>query len=229
VVELKPKVLKTLSWLALLTVLAAITAGVKVNWLLTSVSSAVLLVFILLLEFEERHCDSRMVALVGVLVALTVASRQMLHGVEFTPVFFLVILSGYVYGFTTGFTVGALTMFTSNLFLGHGPWTPFQMFGVGFIGAFAAYIPHVRRYEMHLLVAYSILSAYMYSVFMDATFWVSFIPAHSLNSLIAILGAGVVAATARAAGNLFFMSLMGPALLKVLKRFRIRLTYVRTT
>ena len=44
------------------------------------------------------------------------------------------LLSGYVLGPAPGFMVGALAALASNLFLGQGPWTPWQMVGWGAAG-----------------------------------------------------------------------------------------------
>lgn len=55
----------------------------------------------------------------------------------FKPVAALVILSGVAFGGETGFLVGAMSMLTSNVLFGQGPWTPFQMFAMGLIGFFA--------------------------------------------------------------------------------------------
>ena len=47
------------------------------------------------------------------------------------------ILSGVAFGGETGFLVGAMSMLTSNVLFGQGPWTPFQMFAMGLIGFLA--------------------------------------------------------------------------------------------
>lgn len=218
--------LKAGVWLLLAAVYASIVVWPSFSWLVYAVSASTLMVVLLLIEFEERHSDSRPIVLVAVLVALTVASRQLLHGIEFSPVFFIVILAGYVFGFTTGFAVGALSMFTSNFFLGHGPWTPFQMLGIGLAGAFAAFIPRIRR-EILPLTVYSVIIAYLYGAVVDVFSWMAFIPAHTLESFIGVLASGMLANTARAVGNVFFMALMGPLFLRVFRRFSRRLTVHR--
>jgi len=40
---------------------------------------------------------------------------------------FLVVITGFVLGSRAGFLVGAMTPLISNFFIGHGPWTPWQM------------------------------------------------------------------------------------------------------
>ena len=48
------------------------------------------------------------------------------------PVWAIVIIAGVCLGPEAGFLCGALTMFASNIFFGiNGPWTPWQMFGLG--------------------------------------------------------------------------------------------------
>jgi energy-coupling factor transport system substrate-specific component len=218
------KTLKVLGWGLLLVLTALMASGIRLNWLIFALSMTALLVLLLLLEFEYESRDPRKIALVGVLVALTVSSRQLLHGVEFSPVFFLTILSGHVFGFTVGFAVGALTMFTSNFFLGHGPWTPFQMLGLGLTGALAAFLPKNKRFRRPLLIAYSVLTAYSYGVFTDMFSWIAFIPTHTLESFLAMVVAGMGANTVRAIGNIFFMTIFAPTMLKILERFRKRLS-----
>jgi energy-coupling factor transport system substrate-specific component len=220
---------KMLAWLLLFAASALLLSGYRVNWLVYGVSICALLVFILLAEYESRSGDSRMVALTGVLVAVTVASRQLLHGIDFSPVFFIVIVAGRVFGFTVGFTVGALAMFVSNFFISQGPWTPFQMLGVGLTGAAATLLPKTKKYEIHLLTAYGIASAYLYGAFMDGFYWLAFMPTHDLETLQAVIAAGLFAATTRAIGNTFFLTIMGAVFLKILRRFQKRLKYKRTT
>ena len=54
----------------------------------------------------------------------------------------LTILVGVALGGETGFLVGAMTMLASNVLLGQGPWTPWQMFSFGVIGFFAGALFH---------------------------------------------------------------------------------------
>jgi energy-coupling factor transport system substrate-specific component len=210
--------------LALMVYILSKPFGIQFNWMLYAVALAVLVLLLLYADFEQHDYDSRMISLLSVITAVTVVSRQIIHGVEFSPVFFLTILAGYTFGFTPGFAVGSTVMLVSNFFIGQGPWTPFQMLGLGFIGGFAAFIPRLKRFELHLLVFYSIVTAYGYSVFMDSLFWITFIPSHSNASLIALISAGLIASTSRAVGNIFFMTLLGPPVLKVFNRFKRRFT-----
>ena len=90
------------------------------------------------LIFEGRKPMARELVLIAALCALAVAGRAALFMLPgFKPVAALVILSGVAFGGETGFLVGAMSMLTSNVLFGQGPWTPFQMFAMGLIGFLA--------------------------------------------------------------------------------------------
>lgn len=90
------------------------------------------------LIFEGRKPKARELVLIAALCAFAVAGRAALFMLPgFKPVAALVILSGVAFGGETGFLVGAMSMLTSNVLFGQGPWTPFQMFAMGLIGFLA--------------------------------------------------------------------------------------------
>ena len=90
------------------------------------------------LIFEGRKPKARELVLIAALCALAVAGRAALFMLPgFKPVAALVILSGVAFGGETGFLVGAMSMLTSNVLFGQGPWAPFQMFAMGLIGFLA--------------------------------------------------------------------------------------------
>jgi len=87
------------------------------------------------LTFEGRKPKARELVVISVLCALGVAGRAAFFMLpQFKPVAALVIISGAAFGGETGFLVGAVTMLTSNILFGQGPWTPWQMFAMGIIG-----------------------------------------------------------------------------------------------
>ena len=56
---------------------------------------------------------------------------------SFKPVVAVTIISAVCFGAESGFLVGALSMLSSNMLFGQGPWTPWQMFAAGIIGFLA--------------------------------------------------------------------------------------------
>ena len=95
--------------------------------------------FILLLEVQSQALNTKTVALLGMLIAIN-ASLRLLDNLlpipgGFSPIFVLIVLTGYVYGGRFGFLMGALTLLVSALLTGGiGPWLPYQMFTAGWVG-----------------------------------------------------------------------------------------------
>ena len=105
-------------------------------FIFTLVLIEALLPFIII--FEGRKPQARELIIIAVLCAIGVAGRTLTFMLpQFKPVAALVIISGIAFGGETGFLVGAVTMVTSNIMLGQGPWTPWQMFSMGIIGFLA--------------------------------------------------------------------------------------------
>ncbi len=94
--------------------------------------------------------DAKHVAVLGVLCAVNAVLRLAetmilpLPG-GFSPVFLLIIVTGYAYGARFGFLFGAFSLLTSALATGGvGPWLPFQMFGAGWMGLTAGWLSKFR-------------------------------------------------------------------------------------
>ncbi len=87
------------------------------------------------LIFEGRSPKAREVIIISVMCAIAVASRVAFASVPAAkPFLAIVIISGIALGGETGFLVGALSMFVSNMYFGQGAWTPWQMFTYGLMG-----------------------------------------------------------------------------------------------
>jgi energy-coupling factor transport system substrate-specific component len=122
-------------------------AGVEgqAGWL-----TAVLLLLCLLVlwvELQGQAVNAKVVATLGVLVALTAVLRFIETAIPgpggFSPIFAPIILGGYIFGARFGFLLGSLTLLVSALITGGiGPWLPYQMFTAGWVGLTAGWLPH---------------------------------------------------------------------------------------
>ena len=91
-----------------------------------------------LLVFEGRKPKARELVTIAVLCAIGIAGRGLFFMLpQFKPVLALTMIAGVAFGGEVGFLVGAMTMLTSNMIFGQGPWTPWQMFAMGIIGFLA--------------------------------------------------------------------------------------------
>ena len=93
------------------------------------------------LAFEGRRPYARELVVTAVLCALGVAGRAAFFMLpQCKPVLALTILAGAALGGEAGFLVGAVTMLVSNILFSQGPWTPWQMLGMGLCGFLAGLV-----------------------------------------------------------------------------------------
>ncbi len=161
-------------------------------------------------------------ALVGALGGIAAAGRVLVAAVPgVQPVTVIAVAAGAGLGARAGIAVGAVAALVSNLFLGQGPWTPWQMLGWGACGAVGALArsPARRRLPFALLCAVLGLG---FSALMDLWLWLSFYP-HTAAAAAAVLGRGLPFDAAHAIGNLILALVCGPELRRLLERYRRRL------
>jgi energy-coupling factor transport system substrate-specific component len=85
--------------------------------------------------------DAKRIALLGVLVAANAALRLLPGVLGASPIFLLPICVGFVWGPSFGFLLGAASIAVSALLTGGiGPWLPFQMMTLGWVGLTAGVV-----------------------------------------------------------------------------------------
>ena len=126
-----------------------------------------------LLILDGELIGPKQIALLALLSALGAAVRIATGGTGgFELVFAIVILGAAAFGSRFGFLLGAMTILVSSLFFGGiGPWTPFQMFAVGWVGAGAGLMATRSKIRLLLLAGYAILASYLFGLLMNAWFW----------------------------------------------------------
>ena len=118
--------------------------------------------------------NARLVALLGVLAAIGSVLRVTTVGIAgVETVFIVVILGARILGARLGFILGVATIAVSSLIVGgFGPWTLFQLLGVGLVGLGAGLLPRAHGWrEFTLLAAYGIIASYVFGAFMNLWFW----------------------------------------------------------
>ena len=124
----------------------------------------------------------------------------------------IVAAAGVALGPRRGFAVGALAAIASNLFLGQGPHTPWQMLAWGGCGLLAGVLrPLLRRRRVRRLL---LVLGMAFGTVMDLWLWFAFYP-HTWAALLARLAAGVAFNVAHALGNLVLALVAGPELRRV--------------
>ncbi len=175
--------------------------------------------------YERVHPDARVVALVGTLAAFAALGRIAFAAFpNVKPTTDIVLVSGFALGGGPGFAVGALAALASNFFFGQGPWTPWQMAGWGAAGVVGAGLAMVtgRRIGRWPLALVCAVVGFGFTALQDVGDWVTYSD-HSLAQLRVYVGKGVGFDLVHAAGCLVFALAFGPALIRSLSRFTMRL------
>lgn len=195
------------------------------NWSLNSLLLAVIILAFLFLGFEQGDYGAREIAVVGALAAVGAAGRVLFAAVPgVQPATFIAILAGYIFGAEPGFMVGALIALLSNIFLGQGPWTPWQMLAWGLAGASGGILAVVMKGKVRV-VPIAILCAawgFLFGWMMNFWFWLSFVYPLTLKSYLAASLTSFWFDFFHAAGNVVFAVLLTRPVSTMLLRFRAR-------
>lgn len=153
--------------------------GIEVPLLFTGLGFLCLI--LLLLQVQENAAGggrgaSKMVALLGILVALDATLRLLPSLLGASPIFLLIILAGFSFGAEFGFLMGALTLFVSALITGGlGPWLPYQMLGAGWVGMTAGWLPRSEgtggRRDIVVLAAFGAAWGLLYGAILNLMEW----------------------------------------------------------
>jgi len=200
-----------------------------------------------LVEAGTRQLDSRAIALLAAIAAIDSALRlTVIVGIGgFNPIFFLVLCAGYIFGTSFGFMAGALSILVSALASGGvGPWVPYQVFGLGWVGMAAGVAGYWRSptpglRDVAVLAMVGALMGWVFGALTDVTVW---IPAYDGNPTLG-WAPGMAATTAlvhfgrfylltslaydtfRAVGNAVMVVALGVPVLVALGRFRRRFSF----
>ena len=158
--------------------------------------------------------------------------------------FILPILAGYCYGATFGYLLGTLSLAVSALLgAGVGPWLPYQMFAIGWVGLTSAWLPDMRRrpkLEIVALCAWGLFWGMAFGFVMNIWFWpFIFDPVQAgmywqpgvgpLETLKRYLVFYTLTSSwwdmGRTAGNVLLIALFGLPTLRLLRRFGRRFTF----
>ena len=178
--------------------------------------------------YERSRPPSQIVALVAALAAISVAGRVAFSPIpNVVPTTDITLVAGFALGGAPGFAVGALSGLVSNFWLGQGPWTPWQMVGWGMTGLLGAWLAtvtgrHVGRFGLAAMCAFA---GFAYGALLDFSLMVTYGGEQSLDRFLAISARGVPFNIAHAAGNAALALVAGPAMVRMLLRYRSRFEF----
>jgi energy-coupling factor transport system substrate-specific component len=192
--------------------------------------------------YERSRPPARVLALVAALAALAVVGRLAFAPFpNVKPTTDIVLFAGYALGGAPGFAVGAVTALVSNIFFSHGPWTPWQMAawgGVGMAGGALGALVRGRgwrrardgdgpapseprelgRWPLALACG---LAGLGFGIVMDLYLW-TLGAEQTVASYVALSARSLPFNVAHIVGNVVFCLLIGPPLVRALRRYRRR-------
>jgi len=176
-----------------------------------------------LAAWERGSGGAREVALVAAIGAAAAAGRVLFGPVpSVKPVTVIVACAGIALGARAGAAVAAVAVLVSNGFLGHGPWTPWQILGWGLVGVSAAGLAPLLRKRAALIV-FCAAWGLLYGALLNFWDMLAFAPQASLETWLALETRGLPFDVAHAAGNVVMAAVAGPVLIRMFDRFGRRL------
>jgi energy-coupling factor transport system substrate-specific component len=179
--------------------------------------------------YERSRPPSQVVALVAALAALAIAGRIAFAAFpNVKPTTDIVIFAGYALGPAPGFAVGALAALVSNFWFGQGPWTPWQMAGWGLCGVLGAALALGARNAGRLsLAAVCGFAGIAYGALLNFSLMATYGGELSLQRFGVLEARAIPFDAAHALGNIAFALIAGPAMVRMLIRFRERFEWGR--
>ena len=179
--------------------------------------------------YERSRPPSQVVALVAALAALAIAGRIAFAAFpNVKPTTDIVIFAGYALGGAPGFTVGALAALVSNFWFGQGPWTPWQMAGWGLCGVLGAGLAlGVRNAGRLVLAATCGFAGILYGALLNFSLMATYGGDLSLRHFLVLEARAIPFEIAHVVGNVALALVAGPAMVRMLVRFRERFEWQR--
>jgi len=197
------------------------------NYGLISVVVMVLIIVYFFVQFERKERNVKLVALIATIAGVAGLLRLPFAALpNIQPTTVIVMISGYIFGPSAGFMIGAIAALVSNSFLGHGPWTPWQMLAWGLAGYTTGFFKGSKVLDSPLVFALlAFVWGFLFDYIMNLWHWLFFVYPLTLKTFIATYAASFYFDLMHAVGNFVFAYIFGKDLIKTFKRFSKRLTY----
>jgi len=200
-----------------------------VSWQIASLAIVVIALGACFWWYERTRPSSKEIALVATMAAIGALGRDAFAALpDVKPTTAITFICGYAFGPGPGFAVGAVGALASNIFLGQGSWTPWQMLAWGIVGLAGAALGRllarraIGRVPLALCCA---LAAEAFNLILNLYTWTQ-----EGTYTLAAYGGWLTSAFSfdltHVVASLLFGLAFGPALLRMLMRARARMEIV---
>ena len=223
---------RTIASMFLILILIQVTIWIGITlfddrkYFVISLAIAVYCMLPFFLIFEGRKPQARELLTIAVLVAIAVAGRAAFFMVpSFKPVVAVTIISAVCFGAESGFLVGALSMLSSNMLFGQGPWTPWQMFAAGIIGFLAGILFQkgwLKARKISLCIYGFLATVFIYGGIMNPASLVMTSYAITKRNLLAIYMSGLPVDLVHASATVIFLWIASKPMIEKLERIKVK-------
>lgn len=189
---------------------------------LTAVISIVIILTAFLICFElKKPSAARLMPIVTLVVIGSVGRIIFAFVPQVQPLTAIVIISGACLGSSDGAMTGILCAAASNVVLGQGPWTPFQMLAWGIVGALAGLISKTKSgSSLIAITAYSVIAGAIFSIITDFYTIFSLYESMTFSYALTILVTGLIFNVSHMIFNAIFVAILYTPFKHMLTRVR---------
>lgn len=165
------------------------------------------------------------ITIIALLAAMAIAGRYVFQFIpNVQPVTALIIICGIILGPLSALLLSIVTTFLSNMLMGMGIWTIWQIVSWAIIGVLSGLLSKtLKTVPMFVIVLFAVFSGYLYGFVISLTnyqivgkFWPYYI-------------AGLPFDTSHAIGNAVFITLLYPIMSHLFSKYAIKRFAIKNT
>ena len=193
-----------------------------INWGLSSSIIVVAILIIFLGELNKKKLSINYLVMVATMSAFAAIGRILFVGIaSFQPMSFIVMITGYTWGKRSGFLVGAVGAFISNLYLGQGPWTSWQMLGWGLCGILAGFLGERQNSLRYIyFIALAGFCGIFYGLIINVWHWLAFTYPLNTATFIAVFTSSLPFDIMHLTGNILFAIILAKPFYNILSKYK---------
>ncbi|OLS40316.1 ECF transporter S component [Bacillus sp. MRMR6] len=195
------------------------------QYLWLSIGMTIIAGLMFLNRFEGRKVEPRELVLLAVLASIAAVVRIPFASIpSVQPTTFVIMMSGYVFGAESGLMIGTVAALASNMILGQGPWTPWQMLAWGLVGLSAGILRNTNFMKAKWgKIVFGVVWGFLFGWIMNLWGLLAFTQSGTVvttETLLLYFAGSAIFDSMHSASNVFFLLLFGNMWVKTLTRFK---------
>ncbi|SDM38701.1 ECF transporter S component [Bacillus sp. OK048] len=197
------------------------------HYLWFSIGFIFISILFFLVRFEKRKIEPRELVLLAVLASIAAVGRIPFASIpSVQPTTFVIMMSGLVFGAESGLVIGAVAALSSNMILGQGPWTPWQMLAWGLVGLTAGMLRKTKLLNSTFgKIIFGIIWGFLFGWIMNLWGLLALTQSGTSLTFEAVLmyfAGSSLFDSMHSVSNVFFLLLFGDIWMKNLTRFKVK-------